>query len=152
MKSLSFKTKLYLSLTYVAGLLLFAGQIRTVDFGNSWLLVTLCVLGSLALILKVEGPTNRSHYTFSYIIYAFAFAVLGTSSALVVIVASNITEWIWNRPPWYIQLFNTTSYIIVMQMAGMTNDLINPGHSASTLQTVMGIFASISRSSRFPGG
>ena len=120
MKSFSFITKLYLFLTYCAGGVLFAAHIGRVNLDNPWLLLVLCVIASLTLILKVEGSTNRSHYTFNFLVYGFTFAVFGTSEAIFVIVVSNIVEWIWNKPPCFIQLFNTGSYIIVIPDNGQT--------------------------------
>ena len=143
MKSLSFPTKLYLLLTYAAGILIFAIHIGQMDIGNPWLIITLSVLASLTLILKVEGSTNRSHYTFSFLVYGFTFAIFGPSEAILVILVSNIAEWIWNKPPWYIQLFNTGSYVIVMQLAGIAYTRINPSNSQDTLQTALAIVVSL---------
>jgi diguanylate cyclase (GGDEF)-like protein/putative nucleotidyltransferase with HDIG domain len=126
-------------LTYVAGIGLFVLHVRNVDLEKPWLLVALCVLASVSLILKVEGSTNRSHYSFNFLVYGFTFAVLGTSAAILVIVVSNLVEWIWNKPAWYIQFFNTTCYIIVMQAAGIAYSLVNPSLSHDTWQTVVGI-------------
>jgi diguanylate cyclase (GGDEF)-like protein/putative nucleotidyltransferase with HDIG domain len=143
MKSFSFITKLYLVLTYGAGSLLFAAHIGRVNLEHPGLLLVLCVIASLTLILKVEGSTNRSHYTFNFLVYGFTFAVLGTSEAILVIVVSNLVEWIWNKPPWFIQLFNTGSYIIVMQAASILYDLINPAHSPDTWQTALALIFSM---------
>ena len=109
MKSFSLITKLYLVLTYCAGSVIFAAQIGRVSLDNPFLLLVLCVIASLTLILKVEGSTDRSHYTFNFLVYGFTFAVFGTSEAILVIVVSNIVEWIWNKPPWFAHLFNTSS-------------------------------------------
>ena len=117
MKSLTLRTRLYIYATYVAGIAIVALQIKKLDLSSPWLLSVLCVLASLALILKVEGATNRSHYTFSFLVYGFTFAVYGSTEAILVIMVSNLVEWIWNKPAWYIQLFNTGSYILVMAVS-----------------------------------
>jgi diguanylate cyclase (GGDEF)-like protein/putative nucleotidyltransferase with HDIG domain len=143
MKSFSLPTKLYLFLTYTAGIAIFAAHIRDVDLSQPWLLITLCVLASLTLILKVEGSTNRSHYTFSFLVYGFTFAVFGPSEAILVILVSNIVEWIWNKPPWFIQLFNTCGYILVMEAAGWVYMLINPSMAPATWQAALGIIFSM---------
>jgi len=106
MKTFSFITKLYLVLTYCAGGMIFAAHMSQVNLENPLLLLVLCVIASLTLILKVEGSTNRSHYTFNFLVYGFTFAVFGTSEAILVIVVSNLVEWIWNKPPWFIQFVN----------------------------------------------
>ena len=143
MKSFSFPTKLYLLATCLAGIGIFASHVRKMDLSNPWLLVALCVLASLALILKVEGSTNRSHYTFSFLVYGFTFATLGPSEGMLVIVVSNVVEWIWNKPPWFIQLFNTGSYILVMEAAGLVYFWINPGKSPDTWQAALAIILSM---------
>lgn len=143
MKSLSTPTKIYLILTYLAGFAIFASRIGRVDLDKSWLLVALCVLASLTLILKVEGSTNRSHYTFSFLVYGFTFAVFGPSEAILVIVVSNLVEWIWNKPAWYIQLFNTGSNILLMEAAGLVYNWANPDQVSSSWQAALAIILSM---------
>src|SRR5688572_4393661 len=143
MKEMSFPTKLYLYAIYIAGMALFAWHLNKSEFSNLWMLVVLCVLASLALIFNVEGATNRSHYTFSFLVYRFTFALYGTPEAILVIAISNLVEWVWNRPPWYIQLFNAGSYILVMQVAGLVYDFINPGNILVSWQAAAAIVASM---------
>jgi diguanylate cyclase (GGDEF)-like protein/putative nucleotidyltransferase with HDIG domain len=139
MKELSFSTKLYLYLTYAAGLANFIWHMSSLDVSKPWILMLLCLLASLALIFKVEGPTNRSHYTFSFLVYGFTFTLYGIPEVILVIVVSNLAEWIWNRPPWYIQLFNASCYIVVAQAAGLIYDWINPGNILVSGQAVLAI-------------
>jgi diguanylate cyclase (GGDEF)-like protein/putative nucleotidyltransferase with HDIG domain len=143
MKDLSASTKLYLYTTYMAGITFFVWHISRINLDHLLMLVILCVLASLTLILKVEGATNRSHYTFSFLIYGFTFALYGIPEAMLVIVISNAAEWIWNRPAWYIQLFNTSGYIVVMQAAGIVYTLINPNQVSISWQAVLAIAASM---------
>ena len=107
------------------------------------MLFGLCVLASLALILKVEGSTNCSHYTFSFLVYGFTFAAFGPTEAFLVIVVSNIVEWIWNKPAWFIQLFNTCCYILVMAAAGLVYQWVNPSNSPATWQSALAIVLSL---------
>ena len=139
MKSLSLTTRLYIILTFISGVVIFISQIKIMNLGNPTFLVILCVLASLALILKVEGSTNRSHYTFSFLVYGFTFAVFGPAEATLVIVVSNIAEWIWNKPVWYIPLLNTGAYIMVMAAAGLASSLINPMNASRTWQSALAI-------------
>ncbi len=143
MKDLSSSTKLYLYATYMAGIAIFIWHISRINLSHLLMLVILCLLASLTLILKVEGATNRSHYTFSFLIYGFTFALYGIPEAMLVIAISNVAEWIWNRPAWYIQLFNTSSYIVVMQAAGIVYTLINPNQVPISWQSVLAIAASM---------
>ena len=143
MKELSLATKLYLFLTYIAGIVILTRHVMKLDLSNPWMLGILCLLASLTLILKVEGSTNRSHYTFSFLVYGFTFALYGISEAMVVIVISNFAEMIWNKRPWFIQLFNTSCYILVMQVAGFLYYWINPSNMFVSWQAVLAITASM---------
>lgn len=143
MKDLTFRTRLYLYSTYLAGIVVLAWNIGQIDFRNPWLLIILCVLASLSLILKVEGATNRSHYTFSFLVYGFTFALYGTPEAILVIIVSNLVEWFWNRPPWYIQLFNSSCYLLVIQVAGFVYFWINPTDVMVSWQAALAIAASM---------
>jgi diguanylate cyclase (GGDEF)-like protein len=143
MKELTSSTKMYIYLTYAAGLAIFIWQMSQMNLNNVWITVILSLLASLALILKVEGSTNRSHYTFSFLVYGFTFTVCGIPETIVVIIVSNLAEWIWNRPPWYIQLFNACCYITVVQAAGLVYDWINPAHLLASWQPVVAIATSM---------
>ncbi|HLO14481.1 MAG TPA: hypothetical protein VK206_06620, partial [Anaerolineales bacterium] len=143
MKEFSFATKIYLYLTYIAGIAILVLHISRIELSNLWMLGILCLLASLTLILKVEGATNRSHYSFSFLVYGFTFALYGIPAALLVIVVSNLAEWAWNRPPWFIQLFNTGCYLLVMQAAGVLYHWINPAHALASWQAVLAIAVSM---------
>ena len=119
MKEMTIPTRIYLFSIYLMGVLLFSWSLLGWYIKEPVMLTILCLLASLALIIKVEGATNRSHYTFSFILYGFAFAHFGVLEAAIVIIVSNLVEWIVNRPPWFIQIFNTTCYIIVINIAGL---------------------------------
>ena len=139
MNDLSRPTKLYLYFTYLAGIVIFIWNMNRMNIRDPWMLGVLCLLASLTLILKVEGTTNRSHYTLSFLVYGFTFALYGIPEALLVIVVSNLAEWLWNRPPWYIQLFNTGCYVVIMQAAGILYVWLNPQHTIVSWQNVLAI-------------
>ena len=143
MKELTSHTKMYIFLTYVVGLAIFIRQMSGIDTDSLWVTVILCLLASLALILKVEGPTNRSHYTFSFLVYGFSFTFLGIPETILVILVSNLAEWVWNRPPWYIQIFNASCYMIVLYAAGLVYGWINPENSLVSWQAVLAIAVSM---------
>ena len=143
MKDLSLPTKLYLYAIYGAGLGLFVWHLKKMDVSNLWMLLVLCALASLTLILKVDGSTNRSHYTFSFLVYGFTFALYGTPAAILVITISNLVEWLWNKPAWFIQLFNTCCYISLMQVAGLAYQWINPENVTVSWQAVLALAASM---------
>ena len=112
MKELTIPTRLYIFTVYITGAILLAWNLVNWQIKEPILLVILCALASFALIIKVEGATNRSHYTFSFIVYGFAFAHLGVPQAMIVILVSNLVEWLYKRDPWFIQVFNTFCYIL----------------------------------------
>jgi diguanylate cyclase (GGDEF)-like protein len=143
MKEFSPYTKAYLCVAYLSGIVTLVWHLAKGRFSDPVMLTILCLLASLALLFKVEGTTHRSHYTFSFLVYGFTFALYGTSTAILVIAISNLTEWLWRRPPWFIQLFNSACYILLMQVAGFLYHLINPENALSTWQTVVGFVASM---------
>ncbi len=143
MKELSLPTKLYLYAIYIAGMGIFIWHLNKMESSNPWMLLVLCVLASLTLILKVDGSTSRSHYTFSFLVYGFTFALYGTPEAILVITISNLVEWLWNKPAWFIQLFNTCCYIVLMQAAGLVYQVINPENVMVSWQAVLALAASM---------
>jgi diguanylate cyclase (GGDEF)-like protein len=112
---------LYLAIINVAGMAVLISSIGELKIVSPWLLAVLCLLASMALILKVDGPTSQSHYTFGFVVYGFTFATLGLSAAILVIFVSHVMEWIWNTPPWPIQLFNVMAYLVAAQVAGLVD-------------------------------
>ena len=143
MKSLSRTTKLFLAVIYLLGFVLLIRNVLVLPAINYVMVLVLAALASFFMVFKVEGATNRSHYTFGFLIYGFAFAFFGLGDTLLVILLSNLVEWIWNRPPWFIQLFNTGCYITVMAAAHYVSVLINPSGSLSTPLGVLAIAVSM---------
>lgn len=141
MKKLSRSTKIFLVSIYVAGAFIFAYNRIEIEASNYTLLGSLLLLGSVLHILKVEGATNRSHYTISFLVYGFTLTHLGVPEALLVILASNLAEWAWNKTPWYIQLFNISCYAAAAQIAGQIYSTINPAGSATSWETILAIVA-----------
>lgn len=121
MKSFSPLTILYLAVINLAGMAVLISSIGELNVPSPWLLAVLCLLASVALILKVEGPTSQSHYSFEFVVYGFTFATLGLSAAILVIFVSHVMEWIWNTPPWPIQLFSVMAYLVAAQVAGLVD-------------------------------
>lgn len=143
MKGLSFPTKIYLASMYIAGIAVITWQLNRFDSRIPWMPILFGGLAAIGLIFKVEGTTSRSHYTFSFLVYGLTFALYGTSTAIFVIAVSNLIEWLWNRPAWFIQLFNCTCYIVLMQIAGLVNQWINPEQTLISGQAVLALAASM---------
>lgn len=128
MKNLSLHAKFYLVAVYLAGALILFLSLLDFTIADSAIFAALCLFGSILHIFKVEGATNRSHYTFSFLIFGFAIIFLPSPLALIVIIISNIAEWVWHRPPWFIQLFNISCYIISAEVAILVYESFNvPG-------------------------
>jgi len=87
----------------------------------------------------VEGATNHSHYTFSFLIFGFAILRLNSELGLIVIVISNLAEWVWNRPPWFIQLFNICCYMVSAQIAILVYTFVNPLGIPTSWQVILAI-------------
>ncbi|HTX92309.1 MAG TPA: diguanylate cyclase [Anaerolineales bacterium] len=143
MRELSFPARLYLIVIYLLGLGLFIWRIFQVTAGHILMMAVLSLLAALFLIFKVVGATNRSHYTFSFLIYGFAFAYLNLGETLLVILISSLIEWAWNRPPWFIQAFNTACYIILMCMAQLIFGLLDPTRSLTSFMGALSIAISM---------
>jgi diguanylate cyclase (GGDEF)-like protein/putative nucleotidyltransferase with HDIG domain len=118
MKDFPLKAKFYIYTTILIGLVLLIYSLPNLDPANFWMLLILCLLGSLSLIFKVVGATEGTHYNVAFLIYSFAFFHLGYPEALVVILVSNIAEWIRHKHPWYIANFNIGQYAV--SLAGMS--------------------------------
>ncbi|HEX2991830.1 MAG TPA: diguanylate cyclase [Anaerolineales bacterium] len=132
MKSFSRPAIVYLWAIQLTGILLLISHINHTEAVHTWPVLVLCTLASLALILKVEGITDRSYYTFSLVIYGFTLAAFGMTETVLVIVVSHLVEWLWNRPPWFLQLFNIGMYLVAMEAAGLVYFWINQGNSPDT--------------------
>jgi diguanylate cyclase (GGDEF)-like protein len=143
MKGLSFPAKIYLGSMYITGIAILVWQVTQYEHKLPGMLFFLCGLASVGLLFKVEGTTSRSHYTFSLLVYSLTFTLYGTSNAIFVIAVSNLVEWLWHRPPWFIQLFNCTCYIVLMQIAGFVNQSINPEQTLLSIHAVLGLVASM---------
>ncbi len=138
MRDLSVKTRSYIIGVYITGFSILVWNLANFHLNDTWLFVALCVLSSLSLILKVVGSTNRSHYNISFLIYAFSFVLLGPGPTMLVMLVSNLAEWVWNKYTWYIQTFNIASYFITLAIT----DLIYRGfYVRGEIYEVQGIVA-----------
>ena len=126
MKSLSLRAKIYILATILAGAFLAIWEIYPFQVQNIWLILVLSIAGSLSLIFKVEGATVRSHYNFSFFVYAFTLIAIGVQAAILVVLFSNFVEWVYHRYPWYIQSFNIGSYVVIIYLGGLLASWTNP--------------------------
>lgn len=139
MRNLSIQSRIYLVIVYLMGALLLSINLLDFVVVDSAIFFALCFLGAVLHILKVEGATNRSHYTFSFLIFGFAIIYLPPALALIVIIVSNIAEWAWNRPPWFIQLFNISCYVISAQIAILVYQSLNTPGTFTSWEVIVAI-------------
>jgi hypothetical protein len=139
---MSTSAKLYILLVIFTGAsLLIWSQISLQQFPQG--IVILAGLASVAQVLKIEGPTERSSYNVSWVFYGFTYLLYGTPAALAVIVIAHLVEWIWHKYPWYIQSFNIGVYCIAISLAGFVNNSINPSLTLSNMDGAAGFVAAI---------
>ena len=143
MKEMTIPTRIYMLAVDIVGALLLFWNLFHWRINEPLILIVLCILASLALIIKVEGATHRSHYAFSFIVYGFAFAHLGVSEAIVVIFVSNLVEFLVNRPAWFGPVFNTACYVIIINIAGTIFHNFNPDSSLTTPVDILAVTASM---------
>lgn len=143
MKGLSWKAKVYILSSILVGAGLTLWSLFHVDWREVWMMLILSIVASLALIFKVIGSTDRSHYNISFLVYAFAFILLGPEATLMIVIISNLVEWAWHKYPWYIQAFNISTYIIGFSLAGIVFQYFSPEFQVFGLSGVVGALASM---------
>ena len=143
MKEMSHATRFYLYCSYILGAAVLIFNLLRWQTKDPIMLIIICILASLSMLLKVEAATSRSQFEFTFILYIFTFIHLGIAQATIVILISNLVEYFVNRPPWFIQLFNTVCYIIVINVTALIYTWINPSMSLKTSLGIIAILVSI---------
>jgi diguanylate cyclase (GGDEF)-like protein/putative nucleotidyltransferase with HDIG domain len=143
MKQLSTLTKTYLAIINILGGYILISNLDGMKVLDPGFLAILALLGGILHVLKVEGPTNRSHFTISFIVFGFTLALSGSPDILIVILVANLFQWLVDPPPaWYIQPFNIGCYLITAQFAGSIYKAINPYGDLTSPTTIIAIVAS----------
>jgi diguanylate cyclase (GGDEF)-like protein len=143
MENFPLKTKIYLISLMLSGLILMVWNLQFLQKENFWLLLILLVLGSLAVIYRIEGATTRSHYTISFIVYSFTLFALGVSEAILVIAVSYLAEWLYRKGKWYISAFNVGCCIVCIQAAALVFDWVDPIGEMQSWQSLIAIVLSM---------
>ena len=144
MKDFAWQTKLYILGTLIAGSICLIFYLSQWNWQANWIpALVLSILGALSLLIKVEGSTNRTHYDITFVIYGFTLILLGAPEMIIVLTVAHIVEWAWHKYPWYIQLFNLGSYIIVATGTTQLYELANPSRSMSTWQGVLSMLVAM---------
>jgi diguanylate cyclase (GGDEF)-like protein/putative nucleotidyltransferase with HDIG domain len=143
MKDFSWKTKVYIIGIIMVGCGILTYILRFNEWQDYWTILAMSVLASLALFFKVEGATNRSHYNIGFLVYGFTFVILGPEATIAVILVSSLAEWIWQKYPWYIQIFNIASFTIVTFISGVIFRFINPDMSLLSFESILAVLTSM---------
>lgn len=125
------------------GAILLIWNIPSLSLADWPMLLALIALGSVAIVIRELGATNRWHITINFVAYSFCMLRLDTAGTMLVILISNLVFWIWYRGEfgnkWYIILFNTACYIFVAQTTILIYRWINPTSRLDTWLSVAGI-------------
>ncbi len=113
MRKFNRNAQIYILGTILAGLALLVWSLVRFQAEGAAFMLVCTALASLALIFKVQGSTESTHYNVSFLIYAFSFLELGAEKTFLVIFLSNLAEWARYRYPWYLPLFNASSLTVV---------------------------------------
>ena len=144
MKNFTWQTKLYIGGTLMAGSICLIFYLSQWHWQESWLpTLVLSILGSLSLLIKVEGSTNRTHYNITFVIYGFTLILLGAPETIIVMIVSHLVEEAWHKYPWYIQLFNLGSHIIVATGTTQLYELANPSRGMESWQSALSMMAAM---------
>ena len=143
MKKLSLPSQLYVLATILVGAVLALWNFAHLGGVNVGGLLAVSALAALAQVLKVEGPTHISSYNTSWVVYGFAFLLLGPSAAFFVILVSHLVEWAWYKYPWYIQAFNIGVYTLCVSMAGVAFGWLNGDQFPAGLVGLIAILIAI---------
>jgi diguanylate cyclase (GGDEF)-like protein/putative nucleotidyltransferase with HDIG domain len=133
MKKLSLAARLYILGIILAGGALTGWQLGHLIGVGVWTLLATCALAALAQVLKVEGATERSSYNTSWVVYAFAFFLLGPPAAVLVMLVAHLVEWAWYKYAWYIQAFNIATFVLCISLAGALYAWVGASQPASDL-------------------
>jgi diguanylate cyclase (GGDEF)-like protein/putative nucleotidyltransferase with HDIG domain len=143
MKGMLLKAKVYILVVVFVGIGLLIWNLANLGEQNIWMMLALSILASFSLIIKVIGATERSHFNTSFLIYSFTFVIYGLPATVVVILVSNLVEWVWHKYPWYIQSFNIGQYLIAAQVWGWLFYWINPSGDLFDHVAVAAILAAL---------
>lgn len=131
-------------LLLAAGLLLFGWQLPQLPQQNSWTLLALGSLAAATHILKQPGPTSRTSYQVSFMIYGFAILLLGAPATALIVIIAHVLEYTWGENyPWYIQGFNVATFILSASAAGQIVGLTDAGHFVLNIRGLLGLLLAL---------
>jgi diguanylate cyclase (GGDEF)-like protein len=142
MGNLSLRAKLYILATILSGIAATVWLFSDWNWLSGWVVILAC-LAAIGQIFKVEGKTQRTSYNLAWLIYGFAFFLLGPAAALLVILFAHLVEWAWYKYPWYIQSFNMGAYALAILVGGIVYQQLNPKLEQLSIPGVFGVMAAL---------
>ena len=147
MRYLSLRAKCYILTIIVGGMAVIGWQsvrigIHT-DQKSLGVLVAAIALAALAHFGSVQGSTPKSSYDLALVIYGFVLIVQGPEAAIIVSAAACILDWVWHKPPWFIQSFNICSLAIALSGAGVVYRLTSSGPRPTELISATGVLCAV---------
>jgi len=103
------------------------------------------VLAAIAQIFVVVTPRNQSYHLTPGIILAAAI-LLPPPLVAFVVVAQHIPEWLKERYPWFIQMFNVCNYAVAALVAGRVFEAMSqaqPNLGVHATRFVAGLVAAV---------
>src|SRR5262245_49028168 len=119
------RARAYLGCVYATALAAgVTGLPITVSGDDVRLVLVLGALAAVAQLFVVVTPRNQSYHLTPGIVIAAAI-LLPPPLVAVVVVVQHVPEWIKERYPWFIQLFNIANYTIGGVCAAAAFDAVN---------------------------
>jgi len=139
---LTLKARIFISSIITVGLGLSVFNLFNIDWQNIWLLI-LTGAAAIAQVNKVEGATHKSSYNMSWVVYGFAFVVLGGPATLFIILVAHLIDWAWHKYPWYIQMYNMATFAITVSATTLLYNWILTAQFPSGVLTTLAILIAL---------
>lgn len=108
------------------------------ESASTW--IGLALIAAATHILKEEGPTGRSSYQISFVVYGFTFVWLGVPATAFVIIVAHVLEYAFGGYyDWYVQSFNIGNYVLSIGTAGLILGLVRTGPEIHNIAGTFGI-------------
>ncbi len=147
MKELSLKARVYILVVIAAGIavvaLQFASAENPLDTWDIVLIASAVVLAALAQFASVQGSTTKSSYDLALLVYGFVLLVEGPGAAIIVSTLACILDWVWHRPPWYVQSFNICALALALSIGGAIYGWVAPGAGSGGLLVALGVVGAV---------
>lgn len=142
MSDLTLKARIFILSIIFVGVGLSAFNLLNIDWQNYWLLI-LTGVAAIAQVYKVEGATHKSSYNLSWVVYGFAFLILGGPATLFIILVAHLIDWAWHKYSWYIQMYNMAAFAITVTATTLLYNWILTAQLTSGILTTLAVFIAL---------